>query len=173
MRPLSLKGHDRALTRVRLNREGDLLFSSSKGKSVCVWFTENGERLGTYDGHNGAIWDVDVSWDSNHLVSSAADNTMKVGFHTNVLFRFHHPYIPGLGCRKWPMRFHSTMQNSMPFSSVVFQWKFDCFDNNQDRDGEGDFEGRGHERSGTNGWTRPYHAPDARQPKYLYFLTFG
>ncbi|KAE9553075.1 hypothetical protein FO519_003708 [Halicephalobus sp. NKZ332] len=78
MRPLSLKGHDRALTRVRLNREGDLLFSSSKGKSVCVWFTENGERLGTYDGHNGAIWDVDVSWDSGHLVSSAADNTMKV-----------------------------------------------------------------------------------------------
>ena len=86
MRPLSLKGHDRALTRVRLNREGDLLFSSSKGKSVCVWFTENGERLGTYDGHNGAIWDVDVSWDSSHLVSSAADNTMKVGFHLLVYF---------------------------------------------------------------------------------------
>uniref|UniRef100_A0AC34FED5 Eukaryotic translation initiation factor 3 subunit I n=1 Tax=Panagrolaimus sp. ES5 TaxID=591445 RepID=A0AC34FED5_9BILA len=78
MKPLSLKGHDRALTRVRLNREGDLLFSSSKGKSVCVWYTDNGERIGTYDGHGGAIWDIDISWDSLNLVSSAADNTMKV-----------------------------------------------------------------------------------------------
>jgi hypothetical protein len=49
MRPLSLKGHDRALTRVRLNREGDLLFSSAKDKSPCVWYVENGERLGTFD----------------------------------------------------------------------------------------------------------------------------
>lgn len=78
MKPLSLKGHDRPLTRVRLNREGDLLFSCSKDKSVCVWYTDNGERIGTYDGHGGAIWDVDVSWDTVNLVSSAADNTMKV-----------------------------------------------------------------------------------------------
>uniref|UniRef100_A0A7E4VVP0 Eukaryotic translation initiation factor 3 subunit I n=1 Tax=Panagrellus redivivus TaxID=6233 RepID=A0A7E4VVP0_PANRE len=78
MKPLSLKGHDRALTRVRLNREGDLLFSCSKSKSICVWFTDNGERLGTYDGHGGAVWDVDVSWDTKNLVSSAADNTVKL-----------------------------------------------------------------------------------------------
>jgi translation initiation factor 3 subunit I len=49
MRPLALKGHDRAITRVRLNREGDLLFSASKGKSPAVWYVENGERLGTYE----------------------------------------------------------------------------------------------------------------------------
>uniref|UniRef100_A0AC34Q9U0 Uncharacterized protein n=1 Tax=Panagrolaimus sp. JU765 TaxID=591449 RepID=A0AC34Q9U0_9BILA len=55
-----------------------IFFPSSKGKSVCVWYTDNGERLGTYDGHSGAIWDVDVSWDTTHLVSSAADNTMKI-----------------------------------------------------------------------------------------------
>ena len=46
MRPLSLKGHERALTRVRFNREGDLLFSAAKDKEPCVWYTENGERLG-------------------------------------------------------------------------------------------------------------------------------
>ena len=46
MRPLSLKGHDRALTRVRFNREGDLLFSAAKNKMPCVWYQENGERIG-------------------------------------------------------------------------------------------------------------------------------
>lgn len=46
MRPLSLKGHERALTRVRFNREGDLLFTCAKDKKPCVWYTENGERIG-------------------------------------------------------------------------------------------------------------------------------
>lgn len=46
MRPLSLKGHDRALTRVRFNREGDLLISAAKNKQPCLWYTENGERIG-------------------------------------------------------------------------------------------------------------------------------
>lgn len=49
MRPLALKGHERALTRIRVNREGDLLFSASKDKFPAVWYTENGERLGTYN----------------------------------------------------------------------------------------------------------------------------
>lgn len=25
-----------------------------------AWFSHNGERLGTYDGHNGAVWTIDV-----------------------------------------------------------------------------------------------------------------
>ncbi|CAD6190819.1 unnamed protein product [Caenorhabditis auriculariae] len=78
MRPLSLKGHERALTRVRFNREGDLLFSAAKDKKPCVWYTENGERIGSYDGHNGAVWDIDVSWDTSSLVSAAADNSVKL-----------------------------------------------------------------------------------------------
>lgn len=49
MRPLMLKGHERSLTKVKYNREGDLLFSAAKDKSPCVWFSDNGERLGTYD----------------------------------------------------------------------------------------------------------------------------
>jgi translation initiation factor 3 subunit I len=61
MRPLSLKGHDRALTRVRLNREGDLLFSSAKDKSPCVWFVENGERLGTFD--VSSVFDHILFWE--------------------------------------------------------------------------------------------------------------
>ncbi|EPB75685.1 WD domain, G-beta repeat protein [Ancylostoma ceylanicum] len=77
MRPLSLKGHDRALTRVRFNREGDLLISAAKNKQPCLWYTENGERIGTYDGHNGVVWDVDVSWDTTRLGTASGDNSIK------------------------------------------------------------------------------------------------
>ena len=78
MRPLSLKGHDRPLTRVRINHDGDLLFSSGKNKAPCVWYMDNGERIGTYEGHNGAVWDIDVTWDTRLMVSASADNSIKV-----------------------------------------------------------------------------------------------
>jgi len=74
MRPIALKGHERALTHIKYNREGDLLFSSAKDTEPCVWYSENGERLGTYKGHNGAVWSLDVSWDSKLLITGAGDN---------------------------------------------------------------------------------------------------
>lgn len=78
MKPLSLQGHTRALTRIRINNDGDLLFTASKDHSPCVWYLENGERIGTYQGHTGVIWDIDVSWDSRTLVSSSGDPSVKV-----------------------------------------------------------------------------------------------
>ena len=78
MRPLSLKGHDRPLTRVRFNREGDLLFSAAKNKSPCVWYTENGERIGTYEGHCGVVWDMDVTWDTKTVATASGDNSVRV-----------------------------------------------------------------------------------------------
>lgn len=58
-----LKGHDRPVSQVLFNREGDLLFTASKGKSknCAVWFSDTGERIGTYDGHAGAVFSMDVS----------------------------------------------------------------------------------------------------------------
>jgi hypothetical protein len=80
MKPLSLQGHTRALTRVRINNDGDLLFTASKDKSPCVWFMENGELVGTYQGHTGAIADIDVSWNTKMLASASADQSVKVCF---------------------------------------------------------------------------------------------
>merc|ERR1711879_124542 len=37
-----------------------------------------GERLGTYDGHCGAVWALDPRWDTTHLVTGAADNTVRL-----------------------------------------------------------------------------------------------
>ncbi len=61
MRPILMKGHERPLTFLKYNRDGDLLFSCAKDHTPTVWFADNGERLGTYRGHNGAVWCCDVS----------------------------------------------------------------------------------------------------------------
>lgn len=61
MRPILLQGHTRALTQIKYNREGDLLFTVSKDKVANVWYSHNGERLGTYTDHQGSIWTIDVN----------------------------------------------------------------------------------------------------------------
>eukprot|EP00842_Homolaphlyctis_polyrhiza_P000326 jgi/Hompol1/1294/HPOL_005550-RA len=75
MRPILLHGHTRSLTKIKYNKDGDLLFSASKDKSPSVWFSHNGERLGTFDGHNGSVWDLDVSYDSNRLLTASGDGS--------------------------------------------------------------------------------------------------
>lgn len=73
-----LHGHERAITQIKYNREGDLLFSAAKDHTPNVWFSVNGERLGTFKGHNGAVWCIDVNWDSTRFLSGAADNSVKL-----------------------------------------------------------------------------------------------
>lgn len=78
MKPILLQGHERSITQIKYNREGDLIFSSSKDKKPNVWFSLNGERLGTYNGHNGAVWCIDVDWETANFMSGSADNTCKI-----------------------------------------------------------------------------------------------
>ncbi|KAI8846087.1 putative eukaryotic translation initiation factor 3 subunit [Chytridium lagenaria] len=70
MRPILLHGHTRSLTRIKYNTDGDLLFSSSKDSKP--------KRLGTYNGHNGTVWDFDVTYNSRYLLTGSADNTLKM-----------------------------------------------------------------------------------------------
>lgn len=78
MRPILLQGHERALTQIRYNRDGDIIFSTAKDQHICAWFAHNGERLGTYHGHQGALWTVDVDPTSTIIASGAADNTVRL-----------------------------------------------------------------------------------------------
>lgn len=71
-----LHGHERAITQIKYNREGDLLFSSAKDKEPNVWYSLNGERLGTFVGHEGAVWSIDVNWDTTKFMSGAGDNRL-------------------------------------------------------------------------------------------------
>ncbi|KAI3659118.1 hypothetical protein MP638_001985 [Amoeboaphelidium occidentale] len=78
MRPYSLHGHERPLTLVKYNREGDLLFTAARDKSPNVWFSHNGERLGSFDGHNGAIFSLCISASSERLMTASADESVKL-----------------------------------------------------------------------------------------------
>ncbi|XP_008553489.1 eukaryotic translation initiation factor 3 subunit I [Microplitis demolitor] len=78
MRPNMLQGHERAITAVKYNREGDLIFSASKDKKPNVWWSANGERLGTFNGHNGSIWCIDIDWRTQFFMSGSGDNTLRI-----------------------------------------------------------------------------------------------
>lgn len=78
MRPILLHGHERNLTQIKYNRHGDLLFSAAKDKKLNVWFSSNGERLGSYEGHRGAVYSLDVDYNCQRLITASADQTWKV-----------------------------------------------------------------------------------------------
>ena len=54
------------------------MFSAGKDKAINAWFSINGERLGTYNGSNGAVWCIDVDWTTTNLISGSADNTARI-----------------------------------------------------------------------------------------------
>lgn len=77
-KPLMLHGHERSITQIKYNRDGDLLFSSAKDNHPCVWYSINGERLGTYEGHQGVVWAIDVDWETKRFMSGAGDNMLMI-----------------------------------------------------------------------------------------------
>lgn len=78
MRPILLSGHERSLTQVVYNQDGDLIFSTSKDHNASVWFSHNGERLGTLEGHNGTIWTIAPDVNSDFVVTGSADNQIRL-----------------------------------------------------------------------------------------------
>jgi translation initiation factor 3 subunit I len=68
-----LKGHERSITQVKYNLDGDLVFSASKDNKGVVWYADSGERLGTYGPHFGAVWDIDPNWNSTLVLTACAD----------------------------------------------------------------------------------------------------
>mmetsp|Transcript_66687 Transcript_66687/g.175514 ORF Transcript_66687/g.175514 Transcript_66687/m.175514 type:complete len:641 (+) Transcript_66687:1-1923(+) len=73
-----LHGHQRPVTSICWNRDGNLLFTCGKDKIVCVWSIPEGECLGTYEGHSGAVWACSVTSDSRWLVTCGADRLVIV-----------------------------------------------------------------------------------------------
>jgi len=90
MKPYVLRGHSRPITQVLYNSAGDLLFSTSKDTVTSVWWSSNGERLGTLgtntqegftkvkNQHRNAVWAIDVIKDSTQAFTSSADRTVKL-----------------------------------------------------------------------------------------------
>ncbi|KAJ1885840.1 translation initiation factor eIF3 subunit, partial [Kickxella alabastrina] len=78
MRPILLQGHTRALTQVKYNPDGDLLMTVSKDNVANLWYSHNGELVGTYEGHQGTIWSIDCNNATTLIVTGAADNTARL-----------------------------------------------------------------------------------------------
>ena len=73
-----LQGHERSITQVKYNREGDLIFSTAKDNQPSVWYSVNGERLGTLQGHNGVVWCIDVDWKTEKAITGGGDMTVRL-----------------------------------------------------------------------------------------------
>jgi translation initiation factor 3 subunit I len=73
-----LQGHERPITAIQFNYDGDLLFTASKDLVPSVWRSDNGERLGTYNGHKGTIWDLDCDRFTRRLLTASADATCRL-----------------------------------------------------------------------------------------------
>ena len=76
--PKILQGHERALTAIKYNKDGDLLFSSAKDKNPSMWYADSGELIGTYGPHGGAVWDIDPSWDSKYVLTACSDAQARI-----------------------------------------------------------------------------------------------
>jgi translation initiation factor 3 subunit I len=73
-----LQGHERPITTIKFNYDGDLLFSASKDLVPSVWRADNGERLGTFNGHKGTVWDLDCDRFTTRLLTASADATCRL-----------------------------------------------------------------------------------------------
>lgn len=69
------QGHTRPLNQVKYNHDGDLLFSASTDQVVNVWYSQNGELLGSYEGHTGSVFTVDINKDTSLIATGASDGT--------------------------------------------------------------------------------------------------
>merc|ERR1712023_325550 len=78
IQPIGLKGHTRSITFVQYNRDSDLLFTCAKDSTPTVWYTANGERIGTFNGHTGANTKLHVNADSTLLITGSADMFAKL-----------------------------------------------------------------------------------------------
>ncbi|EFA75259.1 hypothetical protein PPL_11334 [Heterostelium album PN500] len=74
-RPLHLRLHERPITHIQFNREGDLLFVAAKDKTVSLWYTSNGERLGKYS-CGGVVYSLDVDQHTKYMVTASADSKL-------------------------------------------------------------------------------------------------
>ena len=63
----------------RFNREGDLLISCAKDLSASLWRSEDGLRIGTFEGHKGTIWTCDITCESPCRACSAKLAAWSVG----------------------------------------------------------------------------------------------
>jgi translation initiation factor 3 subunit I len=77
MQPIYLTGHSRPVHKVLYNFDGDLLFSCSDDKTVCMYNTDMLDRVGLFQ-INDSCKSIDVTQDSKLLFATATTQGIKV-----------------------------------------------------------------------------------------------
>ena len=70
MKTFKLQAHEKPINVVKLNLEGDLLFSGSSDKKINLWYSMTGERIGQYT-CKGANRALDITKDSKYLIAGS------------------------------------------------------------------------------------------------------
>lgn len=70
MQPIYLTGHSRPVRRVEYNLDGDLLFTCSDDKKICMYTAKDSARIGVFDVQE-ACKSFHITKDSNYLLASA------------------------------------------------------------------------------------------------------
>ena len=68
MKKIAISCHTTPVNVVKLNEDGDLLFSASNDKYVKLFYSVTGERIGTFR-CEAAVKSIDISRDSKLLIS--------------------------------------------------------------------------------------------------------
>jgi len=147
MHPYLLHIHERPVTLIKFNYDGDYFITCAKDGEVNLITTETCERVGTYtctgDKH-GAVYAVDVTIDSKYVVIAISDGRIvfftfegeqvKILNHGGVLKYVEFNQKPGVQnmictCND---KFKSAADGSVPNRIMVWQW--------QNRDGVPDMK---------------------------------
>jgi translation initiation factor 3 subunit I len=115
--PILLKGHERSITTVKYNQDGDLIFTAAKDNTPTVWYAETGERLGTYSHHRGAVLDIDPSWDSKHVLTACADGSARLFEATTGKYIARMPHNGAVRACAWGESSRQYATASDPFHS--------------------------------------------------------
>jgi len=131
--------HERPITLVKLNQDGDFILTCAKDGECVLMRTENCELVGTFEpedgGKFGAIYAIDITKDSEHVVVAGADGRLiffkmsgkqvQVLNHGGILKYCEFNQKPGgqnmvVTCND---KFKSQTDGSIPNRIMIWQWQ--------------------------------------------------